>query len=86
MTMEMLLPSLPNEIQDEIFQYLSLSDCWVLARVCKAWRFMVLNWQPLWSCLVTLLKRSIVPDILPYIRLSISFMSKVSMRFRKVSF
>ena len=61
-----LLPSLPLEIRDEIFQYLSYKEHWTLAAVCKSWRILILNWQPLWDCLPVNERCPIFPDLLPY--------------------
>ncbi|KAI9243338.1 hypothetical protein BDA99DRAFT_530638 [Phascolomyces articulosus] len=37
-----ILPKLPSEILDEIFQYI-FNERWTLAAVCKPWRLLVSN-------------------------------------------
>ena len=60
------LPLLPVDIQDEIFRYCSFRERWQLAAVNQAFRFMILNWSPLWYHLSTK-HNPIVPDLLPYV-------------------
>ncbi|KAI9262279.1 hypothetical protein BDA99DRAFT_72188 [Phascolomyces articulosus] len=63
-----ILPTLPHEIHDQIFQYLTENEIWRLARVCQSWRSMSLHWQPRWECLSTTRdgRHSIIPDMVPY--------------------
>ena len=64
-----ILTILPSEIHNEIFQYLSFCERLQMAQVCKAWRILVLSWQPQWKCLPIVDDRcSFVPDMLPYAR------------------
>ncbi|KAI7846689.1 hypothetical protein BDC45DRAFT_75215 [Circinella umbellata] len=63
-----ILSTLPQEVLDEIFQYLSTGERWIFASVSCSWRSLLLNWQPHWKCLSTNDHgHSIVPDIIPYI-------------------
>ncbi|KAI9250506.1 hypothetical protein BDA99DRAFT_522684 [Phascolomyces articulosus] len=61
-----ILPTLPTEVHNEIFQYLSFQERWQMAQVCQSWRYTVLNWQPQWKSLPIHHHCSIVPDMLPY--------------------
>ncbi|KAI7861063.1 hypothetical protein BDC45DRAFT_12213 [Circinella umbellata] len=66
-TIVQILTSLPGEIHNEILQYLSFRERLQMAQVCKAWRNLVLSWQPQWKCLPVVDDRcSFVPDMLPY--------------------
>ena len=64
-----ILSTLPWEVLDEIFQYLTTCELWIFASVCSSWRSLALHWQPHWKCLSTTMdnRHSIVPDIFPYI-------------------